>query len=226
MSRARCISPTGTLTPRNLTSRNMLSNTLLSAATILLASTAHAAALSVQVSDSNGQPVADAVVYAESTSGKPVESVIRTVSIEQVSRKFLPLVSVIQTGSSVLFPNNDTVRHHVYSFSPVKTFELKLYSGNPSNPVVFDKAGNATIGCNIHDNMIAYVKVVDTPYFGKTDSSGQVRIDAVPPGEFRLKTWHYRQANPAAVVEQALTLKAEGASAAMRLDLTAPATGK
>ena len=86
----------------------------------------------------------------------------------QKGKQFDPTVLVVPVGTSVGFPNRDTVRHHVYSFSPVKTFELKLYSGVPANPVVFDKIGIAVLGCNIHDAMTAWVVVVDTPYFGRS----------------------------------------------------------
>lgn len=113
----------------------------------------------------------------------------KMVDIEQKGRKFIPFVTAVQTGTSISFPNNDTVRHHVYSFSPAKVFELKLYSGIPSSPVIFDKAGTVTIGCNIHDQMAAYIHIVDTPYFGKTDASGTTRLD-LPAGRYTLKAWH------------------------------------
>jgi hypothetical protein len=103
---------------------------------------------------------------------------------------FQPRVTVITTGTRALFPNFDTVRHHVYSFSPIKTFELKLYTGVPGTPVVFDKPGVAVLGCNIHDTMAAWVVVADTPWFARTPADGHVRIDAVPPGSYKLRLWH------------------------------------
>lgn len=158
----------------------------------------------IQVQDSAGQPVADAVVYAE-TAGGPVVAKNANAEIQQKDKKFIPLVSVVQTGTSVSFPNNDTVRHHAYSFSPTKPFELKLYSGKPSSPVVFDKAGTVVIGCNIHDQMVAYVQVVSTPFFAKTDANGQAHLPAsMPVGKYTLKTWHFKQPNNSLPQEQSV----------------------
>jgi plastocyanin len=150
-----------------------------------------AASVSVQVVDASGQPVADAAVYAEPASGPALSKPQKIVEIEQKGRKFLPPVTIIQTGTSISFPNNDTVRHHVYSFSPAKVFDLKLYSGQPENPVNFDKPGTVVIGCNIHDQMVAYIHVVSTPYFAKTDASGNAKIDSITAGNYRLKAWHF-----------------------------------
>lgn len=146
----------------------------------------------VTVTDSAGMPVADAIVYAEPSTIAPIAKPT-TVDIQQKDKKFTPLVSVVQVGTSVNFPNNDTVRHHVYSFSPAKSFELKLYAGKPELPVVFDKAGTVVVGCNIHDQMVAYIKVVDTPYFVKTDVSGKAKLNQLPVGKFTVKVWHYQQ---------------------------------
>jgi len=106
----------------------------------------------------------------------------------QRDKAFVPTLLVVQTGTPVSFPNFDTVRHHVYSFSPTKPFELKLYAGTPVAPVVFDRAGTATLGCNIHDRMLGYIHVVDTPYFGQTDAQGRVTLD-LPEGSHRLRVW-------------------------------------
>jgi plastocyanin len=128
---------------------------------------------SVQVLDSAKRPLQDAAVYAVPLSGQITpKSNGRRAEIEQRGRKFMPLVSVVQAGTEVSFPNNDTVRHHVYSFSPAKNFELKLYAGVPANPVNFDKPGTVVLGCNIHDKMVAYIQIVDTPWLGKTDADG------------------------------------------------------
>lgn len=110
----------------------------------------------------------------------------------QQGKAFVPDVLVVTRGTSVHFPNRDTVRHHVYSFSPIKKFELKLYAGTPANPVVFDKSGVAVLGCNIHDHMVGWVLVVDTPYFATTPTMGGVKLDNVPPGNYTLRTWHAR----------------------------------
>lgn len=169
------------------------------------------AAVSVQVLDSAGQPVPNAVVYAEPAGGTAAPAKPpRQVEIEQKNKTFIPLVTVVQTGTPILFPNHDTVRHHVYSFSPAKTFELKLYSGVPGSPVVFDKAGTVVLGCNIHDDMVAYVQVVNTPHFGVSDRSGVVRLEGMPNGRYALKAWYFTMGPNQAAVEQPLEVQGEG----------------
>ncbi|MET0518497.1 MAG: methylamine utilization protein [Burkholderiaceae bacterium] len=140
------------------------------------------------VRDSAGQPLADAVVAVE-VKGRPAKAVGVKAELGQRDRQFIPQLLVVQTGTAVNFPNFDTVRHHVYSFSPIKVIDIKLYSGTPVEPIVFDKPGVATLGCNIHDRMSAHVIVVDTPFFAKTDASGTARLD-LPAGEHQLKLWH------------------------------------
>lgn len=136
-----------------------------------------------------GQAVADAAVVLEPLApvalrGKP------TAAIEQRGREFIPYLTVVQAGTAIDFPNNDTIRHHVYSFSPAKQFEIKLYAGKPGQPILFDKPGTVIIGCNIHDWMEAYVLVVDTPWFAKTGADGRAQLRNVPPGRYRLRLWH------------------------------------
>jgi plastocyanin len=139
-----------------------------------------------------GQPVQDAAVVLEPLSPAHLKG-HPTAAIEQRGREFVPYVTIVQTGTSVDFPNNDTIRHHVYSFSAPKKFEIKLYAGKPGQPVVFDKPGEVVIGCNIHDWMEAYVLVVETPWFAKTSGDGKVVIPNVPAGHYRLQLWHPQQ---------------------------------
>lgn len=184
--------------------------------TLLLTSLGAAASpVNVTVTDSAGKPLADAAVYVI-VKGQPAATTSATAEIGQRERQFQPLVTVIQTGTSVSFPNFDTVRHHVYSFSPIRTFELKLYAGTPAKPVVFDKPGTATLGCNVHDRMNAWVHVVDTPHFGKTDARGEATLD-VPAGQHVLRAWHFSQGETGAPAEAALSVGAGGARAALRL---------
>ena len=171
----------------------------------------------IQVQDSAGHSVSDAVVYAEPAAG-PLTAKAATAEIQQRDKKFIPLVSVVQTGTAIFFPNNDTVRHHAYSFSPAKPFELKLYSGKPAAPIVFDKAGTVVVGCNIHDQMIAYIHVVDTPYFAKTDGNGVAILPAMPAGKYALKTWHYQQSSGAPIAEQNLQIGSDNAPVLVRLN--------
>ncbi|MBC7957142.1 MAG: methylamine utilization protein [Cytophagales bacterium] len=157
---------------------------------VALATAAQAAAVTVSVTDEAGRPLANAVVMLESATGKLAVKPMPQVDIAQAKNQFTPQLTVVTVGTAVNFPNFDTVRHHVYSFSPIKTFELKLYAGVPNSPVVFDKPGAAVLGCNIHDRMAAWVVVVDTPHHARTSDSGQVKLDGVPAGNYRLLAWH------------------------------------
>jgi plastocyanin len=159
---------------------------------VLLASsvTAQAAALNINVTGSDGKPLLDAVALLEPAVGKAPVKPMADVEISQAKRQFAPRVTLITVGTRATFPNFDTVRHHVYSFSPIKTFELKLYAGVPNAPLTFDKAGVAVLGCNIHDTMAAWVVVADTPWFARSAANGRARIEGVPAGNYRLRLWH------------------------------------
>jgi plastocyanin len=151
---------------------------------------ARAGVLTVTATDAAGKPLADAVALLEPVSGKAAVKPMADVEIAQAKRQFAPRVTLVTVGTKANFPNFDTVRHHVYSFSAAKTFELKLYAGVPAAPVTFDKPGVAVLGCNIHDRMAAWVVVADTPWNGRSGADGQARIDAVPAGAYRLTVWH------------------------------------
>ena len=192
----------------------------LAAVLIGAASLVHSATVTVQVQDASGKPLTDAVAYLESAQASKALSALKPsnlVEIAQVARQFDPRVSVVPVGTMVSFPNKDAVRHHVYSFSPAKTFELKLYSGTPANPVQFDKAGVAVLGCNIHDNMVAWVVVVDTPYFGRSAKAGPVVLSNVPAGSYRLRAWHPGLAVGAAAQDQALVVESADATVSVRM---------
>ena len=158
---------------------------------------AGAADLQVRVENASGGSLADAILYAV-----PLTPAVRTApakaTIDQINRQFVPRVSVVQTGAAIEFPNSDNIRHAVYSFSPAKTFNLKLYAEKPANPVVFDKPGVVVLGCTIHDHMIAWVVVVDTPYFAHTDQSGAATLSSLPAGDYRLYAWHEPMTDPTA----------------------------
>ncbi len=186
---------------------------------LVFSSLAAAAQLAVTVVDKSGAPVADAAVYAVPVGTKPALKPA-SAKIDQVNKEFEPLVSIMQVGTSVAFPNRDNIRHHVYSFSPAKTFELKLYSGQPSQPVVFDRPGVVVLGCNIHDWMVAYVVVVDTPYFGKTDATGKLKLDGLPAGEYDVRLWHYRASTFTELsAERRMMVADNGTAAAFSLEL-------
>jgi plastocyanin len=153
---------------------------------------ANAADLTVDIRGPGGAPVADAVVYAEPVfaEGKspvvPAPAVNLRATIDQVNKEFVPRVSVVRAGTQVFFPNSDNIRHSIYSFSPAKTFTTKLYSGREAAPVSFDKTGMVVLGCNIHDKMVAWVVIVDTPWFAKSGADGMATLRALPPGDYRL----------------------------------------
>ena len=126
--------------------------------------------------------------------------------MDQVNRAFVPDLLVIPVGSTVSFPNSDSVSHQIYSFSPAKRFQLPLYRGKPYPPVHFDQAGVVTLGCNIHDEMLAYLLVTDAPYYGRTDASGTWSVE-VPRGHYRISIWHPRLRDEAADLERELTVR-------------------
>ena len=180
------------------------------------------ASVSVSVSDQAGGPLHDAVVLLEPATGKLPVAPLAGVQIVQVKRQFAPQVSVVTVGTPVSFPNDDTVRHHVYSFSPVKTFELKLYAGVPNTPVVFDKPGIAVLGCNIHDQMVAWVVVVDTPLYARSAASGKARIEGVPPGNYQLRVWHSALAEGAPPTSSPLAVGSTDLEQRAALNLVGP----
>jgi len=176
----------------------------------LLALPLHAGTLVVDVLQGNGRPLADAVVFLESPQARRQVRPLDKAEMGQAGKQFVPQVLVVTTGTAVDFPNRDTVRHHVYSFSPVKKFELKLYIGTPTQPVLFDQAGIAVLGCNIHDQMVGWIVIVDTPYFGRTAEPGQLVLDKLPPGNYRLRSWHPGLPVGAPALDQAISVPAEG----------------
>lgn len=176
-----------------------------------------AATVQVQVLDGAGKPLSDAVAFLESREARSASKPLQGAEMAQVGKQFDPKVLVIPVGTSVQFPNRDSVRHHVYSFSPAKPFELKLYTGTAANPVVFDKAGVAVLGCNIHDNMTAWVVVVDTPYFGRSAAPGKVVMANVPAGSYSLRVWHPALAPGASALEQPLAVTNADATATVRM---------
>jgi plastocyanin len=176
-----------------------------------LAAPVSAASVEAIARDAKGAPIEDAVVWLMPKGGgaPPRRS---TAQVAQKDRQFVPLVTVVQVGTPVNFPNQDPIRHHVYSFSAPKPFEIKLYVGTPVDPIVFDKPGEVVLGCNIHDHMLAYVYVVESPWFGKSGADGVVRIPGVPAGDYEARFWHFAQATPQ--VPQPVSLANDAAQAA------------
>jgi plastocyanin len=169
---------------------------------------AAAADLGVHVVNAAGKPLSDAVVFvpAASSRSQPVTPTRKVIA--QRNRVFDPFVTVLQRGDSVEFPNEDTVLHHVYSFSPAKRFEIRLYKGTPPTPVTFDTAGIVVLGCNVHDWMLAYILVVDTRFYAKTAADGVAQLAGLPAGTHALMVWYPGMREPLAL--QQLNLRAEG----------------
>ena len=175
---------------------------------------ASATALEVQVLDGGGKPLAGAAVFLESREAKLATRPVNNLEIVQSARQFLQPVTLVPVGSAVNFPNRDTVRHHLYSFSPVKKFEIKLYVGTPAAPVLFDQPGIAALGCNIHDNMAAWVVVVETPYYGLSGADGKLSLARLPPGSYHLRTWHPGLAPGVPALDQPVLITANGSTQA------------
>lgn len=167
--------------------------TVFSLVLLLTPLNSQAATLKVSIVNQKGEALSDAVVSFNPIGEAIPDNGNALTSIDQVNKEFVPEVTVVQSGTAINFPNNDDILHHVYSFSESKTFDLPLYKGTPAEPVIFDKPGLVTLGCNIHDWMRAYVVVVDTPYYQLSDESGTVVIENIPVGDYQMEVWHPRQ---------------------------------
>ena len=170
------------------------------------AATAPAATLKVTVRTPEGKPLVGAVITAlrKDAHDRPASPV--KAAISQVDLTFKPDLLVVPVGSSVEFPNNDTVSHQIYSFSSAKRFQLPLYRGTPYPPVRFDQPGLVTLGCNIHDAMLAYIVVTDAPHFGRSDTVGGWTALDVTPGNYHVLIWHPRLRDAPAALERDVTV--------------------
>ena len=189
---------------------------------LLVTASSQAADLTVVVRDSGGRPVADAVIIADVERHAPPTPARFT--INQRNMAFVPYVLVAPIGSTIEFGNLDPFRHHVYSFSPARKFELKLFGRGETHPVRFDRPGLVAIGCNIHDSMQAFIYVVDTPFARKTDAAGRVTLRGLPAGARALRVWHPQLRAPGNAL--ALTVDAARTSTlpvTVRLRRAAPA---
>jgi plastocyanin len=162
----------------------------------------------VVVKDERGKPVEDAVVSLTSLAAPAPAPPAATAIMDQHDKEFVPYVLPVYVGTRVSFPNRDNIRHHVYSFSKPKKFELALYIGTPAAPVVFDKPGEVVLGCNIHDWMVAYIYVLTTPHFAKTAADGKARLDALAAGAYEARVWHPRLRADTEKTTKPLTLAA------------------
>lgn len=181
------------LTPHAINRRlNAALGALLVALTIGV-ETVHAE-LRFRVVDQDGNPVPDAVLElhapaSAATGSKPSAATWPLARMDQVDKQFRPGTLVVHRGQAVEFPNSDRIRHHVYSFSPAKTFELKLYADDHGAPVVFEVPGIVVLGCNIHDNMLGYIYVADSAAVALSDEQGEGRV-APPASVDQATLWH------------------------------------
>jgi len=165
----------------------------------------------VQVRTANGAAVANAVVTLyPGGRAAALPTTRQSYQIAQRDLQFSPFVLVVPVGAQVSFPNFDDVRHHVYSFSPVRRFELRLYAREQARSVRFDRPGIVPLGCNIHDSMIAFIDVVDTGFAARTDVSGRVGFTSVPAGPVLARIWHPYLRAPANMIELRWTIAPAG----------------
>jgi plastocyanin len=111
-------------------------------------------------------------------------------TIDQRDRRFIPRVIAVAAGTTVAFPNNDTVHHNVRSRSSVQRFDLGLYPAGETRSVTLENPGVVEIRCGAHRDMEAYIVVSDSPYFALVSADGSYRIDGVQPGSYTAELWH------------------------------------
>ena len=204
-------------------SKHLHQSLLLSLLSLLLSSAPlQAASLQAELLDERGQALANAVLTLRSSSASAAGPL--TAIMDQRAQQFAPNVLAVRSGTSVEFPNSDNIRHHVYSFSLAKRFELRLYQGTPSEPVTFDKPGVVVLGCNIHDWMVGYIYVTDDPWFAVSDEQGHLHLDQLPAGRYTVSLWHPQA--PGMLPQAAGELQVTEASLQQRFTLAmqAPAT--
>src|SRR3954452_16627757 len=195
----------------------MVRKILLALAVASVVSPLAAAPLSVRVVDASGHPVRDAVVtlYPSGNAARPARGTGHFV-VSQKNLQFHPFLTVIPVGADVSFPNFDPTKHHVYSFSPAKRFELKLFAKDQSRTVHFDKPGVVALGCNIHDGMSAFIFVTDSAWTTRTSARGTAVFADAPSAAARITVWHpyLRATGP---VQQAVAAGQRSASFNIRL---------
>ena len=177
------------------------------------------------LTDDQGQPLPDAVVVIKQAEGAPLPEPADA-AVDQLNLAFVPEVTVVQAGAMVRFPNSDDTRHHVYSFSDAKTFEIQLYRSDDAPPIEFDKTGLVVLGCNIHDGMRGFIYVVDSHLYGVTDEHGRVTLPPLTAHEgAQVMLWHPQMAD---ALELPLTSlpNAQGSELTIPLPFTFEAPGQ
>lgn len=176
-----------------------------------------AAPLSVRVVDAAGRPVRDAVITLNPSSGARAPRAAGRYVVSQKNLKFQPFLTIVPVGAEVSFPNLDPTKHHVYSFSPAKRFELKLFARDQSRAVRFDKPGVVALGCNIHDAMSAFIFVTNSAWTARTNAQGMAVFSDAPNAAGRAIVWHPYLRSPGGTMQQAIAAGQRNASFSIRL---------
>lgn len=176
--------------------------------------------LVVHVEGSHGA-VADAVVTVRDEAGnlRAPERAPTTKTIDQRDETFIPYVEIFRPGDEVLFRNSDTTRHHVYSFSPIGSFEFVIAPGQSAPAVPLEHPGEVAVGCNIHDPMITHLYISDAPWMARSGADGRVVFDDVPAGRYVVEVWHPQLHPRRALPRQTVVIGAAPASVAFSLSL-------
>jgi plastocyanin len=174
--------------------------------------------VSGQVVGPDGKGIADAVVFVQTPGDGAAPT--RMATMDQFNKTFVPGVLPVVVGTKVRFPNRDQIRHHVYSFSRAKKFELPLYKGEEAAPVLFDKAGVVKIGCNIHDWMSAIILVLPSSHYAVTDASGRYSLAGLEEGEYTIVAWHPQSREKTEDIAQSVKLSGGDRALDFRLSLS------
>jgi plastocyanin len=174
---------------------------------LIFCSAASAAELQVRVTQLNGKPLPGAAVTVHALGPAPPPAAPLQAVMDQLNLAFTPDVLVIPVGSTVSFPNTDKTGHEVYSFSSAHPFKLGLYRGKPYPPERFDRPGLVTLGCNIHDAMLAYILVTDAPYYGRTGVDGSWSQPDIARGRYRVEVWSPRLAETGQTLQRELAVE-------------------
>ena len=195
----------------------MVRGIMVFAAGLSLAAPLGAAPLSVRVVDGSGRPVRDAVVTFYPAGGARAPKPGGHYVVSQKNIQFHPFLTIIPVGADVSFPNFDSTKHHVYSFSAAKRFELKLFARDQSRIVHFDKPGVVALGCNIHDAMSAFIVVTDSVWTARTNAQGMAMFGDAPGGSGRVTVWHPYLRAPGGAVQQPVGAAQRSLAFAVRL---------
>ena len=173
----------------------------------------------MQIFDQRGLPVEGAVIEIPPPPGstRPLAFSWRS-AMAQRNQTFVPGTLIVPQGANVAFPNLDTVRHSIYSFSKIARFQIDLYGRDQTRSQRFPLTGTVALGCNIHDKMRGYIRVVSTPFAGATDLNGRGRIEGLAPGTYRATIWHPRLRGSSGETVQTVT-SAPGGPARLTIEL-------